>query len=182
MIGTRLVVTLGGLASALVISCTAPTEPSAAAARFAELRHAPAWTRGAARDSAFATEIYNHRQTFGGISTSGRVARSSERWTTLWDTVVVYKSPKPPLPPVNFVDEMLVLAMSDDEIDIVHVTRQRDTTFVLVRTIEPGTNCFTGAGSGWIDARVVPVAPPPSQFVVERNVRDCVTGRVRPVW
>lgn len=174
---------------AVTLSCSALTEPPEAARRFAELRDAPAWGVSPVRDSAFAAEIRPHREYAGFFNGGWHVSRAADRWQSLWDTVVVNYLNKPAAPAVNFAEEMVVFAAHGAtatggySIEIVHVTRQRDTTFVLVRRVRPGWDCATTqAGTSPIAARVVPMAPPPTWFLVEDNVYECGTGRLRPLW
>ena len=130
-------------------SCDAPTEPSAAARRFTELRGAPAWALAPERDSAFAQQVSGYRENSGFYAGGWRVARTPERWLTLWDTVRGTVTPVRAAPAVDFAEEMVVLGAhgatggGGHNIEIIHVTRQRDTTFVLVRTVAPGRDCAT---------------------------------------
>ena len=179
----------------VALSCGSPSEPAsdaggaAAAARFAALAEAPAWTLGAARESTFSAAMFYRRETSDFVYAGARVARTSDRWATLWDTIVSTRFPPPALPVVDFAAEMVVLsaygskATGGYSIRIAHVTRQRDTTFVLVRTTVAGPRCgMTQGSTSPVDAWVVPSAPRPTLFLVEHNVYDCRTGRAVPVW
>jgi hypothetical protein len=180
-----------GLAATLTLAfaCSTPTEPSAAAVRFSALRDAPAWTSGATRDSVFAAQLGGSQWNSGFAQGGSRVARTPERWATLWDTVVASVWPRPATPAIDFDTEMVVLAAHGAAatggyaIEILHVTRQQDTTFVLVRTVRPGRTCVTTqAVTSPIAARVVPLAPPPTQFLVEPTEYDCEARRLSPLW
>ena len=169
------------------LACEAPTSPSREARRFAELASSPAWSLGAERDAAFLA-AYRGDDISGFFQGGWRVARSADRWSTLWDTLTWYYVPPPPPAAVEFGTEMVVLAIggatanSGGRSTIAHVTRQRDTVFVLVRVMTSKNCAGATAGFSTTDARVVPLAPPPTVFLVEQRVFDCRTMTSRPVW
>lgn len=186
MITRRCVLAIGVCVGLGVLACVAPTAPHPDAVRFAELLRAPAWTLGAARDSAFARELVNFRASSGFVSSGVRVARANAHWTALWDTVSRYSN-RPPIA-VDFSGEMVVLFVHGlmhgiryNTVEILHVTRQRDTLFVLTRIDENDCSSLEGSASP-IDARVVPLATVPAFFVVERRRVNCRTGEYTPIW
>lgn len=177
-------------AAIAVSACESPSAPSLAQQRFESLLAEAPWTLGAARDSAFAAGLRMDLRISTGFCCRGlRIATTPTEWTALWDTVAIKVSPAPPPSPVDFATEMVVAALHGSapsggySISIRHVTRWRDTTFVLAEATRPGRDCGTGqAVTSPIDARVVPQAPPPTVLLVEQRVRDCRTGTSQPEW
>lgn len=170
--------------------CESPSAPSLAQQRYESLLSETPWTLGAARDSVFRAGLRVDLRISTGFCCRGlRVATSPTEWTAIWDTVVIKGSPAPPPIPVDFATEMVVAALHGAaptgaySISIRHVTRARDTTFVLAEAVRPGRDCgTTQVVTSPIDVRVVPLAPPPTVLLVEHRVRDCRTGTTQPDW
>ena len=187
MITRRCALVIGGLASLATLSCAAPTEPHPDAVRFAALLRAPAWTLGAYRDSAFASQLDDFRLGSGLTQRGVRVARSGTSWTTLWDSVSNFSIHFPEPPAVDFSAEMVVLVANGvtpghfQYVNIVHVTRQRDTVFVLTRVHENSCGPSTQSDTP-IDARVVPRTTELTFLLFERRVDNCLTGSSTAVW
>jgi PrcB C-terminal len=192
--GTRMlhrILSVGVVSAAVAVSaCESPSAPSLAQRRFESLLLETPWTLGAARDSVFRAAPLPLYLTSTGFCCRGlRVASTPNEWTALWDTVVIRISPPASPPAVDFATEMVVAALHGSapsggySISIRHVTRLRDTTFVLAEATRPGRDCGTGqVVSSPIDVRVVPQAPPPTVLLVEQRVRDCRTGTSQPDW
>jgi PrcB C-terminal len=173
-----------------VSGCESPSAPSFAQIRYESLLTETPWTLGAARDSAFRSGLPVGLRIYTGFCCRGlRVATSPSEWTAVWDTVVNKRSPAPPPIPVDFATEMVVMALHGAaptgaySMSIRHVTRSRDTTFVLVEATRPGRDCVTTqVFTSPMDVRVVPQAPPPTVLLVEQRVLDCRTGTTQPDW
>lgn len=191
MLRTRRILRVWWLVAGTLVACdspAAPADPTAEQLRYSALAIEPAWALSAERDSAFDAQMapFRHYAKFG--AGAWRVARTPDRWLTLWDSIVGYTWPTPTLPAVDFASEMVVVAAhgpwanSGKGIAISHVTRLRDTTFVLVR-VTSYTNCYNlSVVTSPVDARVVPLASPPTWFLVEQAVYNCETGTLRTVW
>ena len=162
---------------ALALGCDRPVEPSLEERRFAALRDEPAWSLPASRRDAF-TEEYGFNAEGFGFTGPGRVVRTSANWAVVWDTLTARVSPKPAPPTVAFATEMAIVVFAGvgalGEITIDHVTRVRDTTFVLVVRQEPGRFCGTTQElRAPTAATVVPRATGPTQVVSVTRVSHC---------
>lgn len=173
----------------IVSACDAPTEPAASRAVYEALLARPALTRGAERDSSFAAGFWPYRIYTGFAKRGGRVARSAETWTPLFDTLQLFRIPKRPPLAVDFTQEMVVLALyggassGGHVVRIRHVTLARDTLFVLAERIAPGASCVvTAAVTAAADARVIPALGAPVIVLFAPYVHDCDTERDRPAW
>ena len=165
------------LVVAIAFGCDSPVEPSLAERRFAELLEAPAWSLPSTRVEAFADEY-----SFAGeallFNAQLRVARDSVRWASVWDSLTATVTPKPPPPVVAFAEEMPIVVFAGvgalGHITIEHVTRVRDTTFVLAIRHEPGRYCGTQETlSAPTAATIVPLAPPPTLLISVTRVHHC---------
>lgn len=173
----------------VVSACETPTAPSSAQRQYESLLRAPSWRLGAARDSTLGGALRWARSSSGFCCRGFRVAGSATEWTAIWDTLMLGLRPAPPPIPVDFATEMVVVALHGSaptggfSMTIQHVTRVRDTTFVLAQATRPDRECITTqAFTSPADARIVPRALPPTVLLIEARVFDCRTGTSRPDW
>lgn len=166
----RTFLTLGVVPGAGLVSCSSPTAgdggdiPPAALA--VEKQPLP--------DSVL-------RQLYSGIPDRRRlVIRDAPAWAALWNEAASMQHPQPPLPHVNFAQQMLIVATMGTrpsgghsiEIDGVYAAGGR--LHVAVREVAPAASCGT-TGALTAPVMVVRVArsDAPVVFVERSEVRDC---------
>jgi hypothetical protein len=108
------------------------------------------------------------------------IVRDSASWRSLWPRIVGTHSPVPPVPAVNFTDEMLLVVSTGTRgsggyvIMIDSVRAVGDTIRVSVREQSPGPRCGTPAViSAPVALARVERTTWPVSFVTREVVRDC---------
>lgn len=93
------------------------------------------------------------REYYTGVHDKQRLVLKNEAaWNQMWSQIVAGREPKPPLPEVNFVTEMVVVVAMGTRssggyaIDIDAVYESDGKLYVDVLETSPGASCFvTGA-------------------------------------
>ncbi|MBX3173734.1 MAG: protease complex subunit PrcB family protein [Gemmatimonadaceae bacterium] len=176
----RPVLLLSAAAATLATAaCSPSTSPSFSQPEVIELLAAAPFSLGAEREQEFRAAFGNPWNT-GYCCRGLRVARTEAEWSAIWDTIVAPLSPPPTPPAVDFASEMVVVALNGStpnggySIEIRHVARLRDTTFVVTAAVRPGRNCVVSqVVTADVDGLVVPRAPPPAILVMYDEVRRC---------
>jgi hypothetical protein len=108
------------------------------------------------------------------------VIRDAASWQAYWAKTVSNMSPAPPAPTVDFTRQMVLAAAMGQQrsggfvIVIDSVYASGGTTYAVVRSVSPGSNCVV---PGVLTAPVVAVridrAEGPVRFVKRAETRDC---------
>lgn len=176
-------------AAALVTGCDGVTDPVTEidALRYAALLEEPALAVPAARDSAFNAQLRWQWSNTGFPHRGGRAARNALQWRVLFDSLQLGRTPKADPPAVDFDREMVVLALygaaptGGHYARIEHVTRVRDSVFVLAMAVRPAPSCVvTAAFTSWADVRLVPARPGPVVILFAPYVYDCARRVLAP--
>ena len=120
------------------------------------------------------------RDYYTALQAQQTVVGDADAWRVLWDGVTWGESPKPPLPPVDFTRDLVLVAAMGGRgtggyaVTIDSIYRHERGTVAYVTESEPGPHCYTTQA---LTAPAVGVAVPkevaPIQFVVGRAVHDC---------
>jgi len=136
-------------------------------------REATPVTRLAARGTSFST--------FSGYTDSVQlVVRDSATWRTAWQTIHRPFIPPPPVPPVDFAREMVLVAAlgtrSSEGYEIVFENVREDSggIEVAVRVSEPARGCPVGATMTQpVDLARIPASARPVRFTKRNVVVPC---------
>ena len=121
-----------------------------------------------------------HRFSSGLTGRERIVVRDLESWASLWPRIVGSHRPPPPVPPVNFANEMVVVASMGTRpsggyaIYIDGVSAVRGNLVVSTREVSPGPRCgVTGALTEPVALARLERSDLPVSFVNRSVVRDC---------
>ena len=135
-------------------------------------QQAPSVGGPSAQTSPAASRPIPIEETYTGIDEELRtLVRTQQEWEDLWSRLAANRIPRPAPPPVNFSEEVVVVAAMGTRptgghaIRIDSVRYEKDTLWVDVTSVIPGPTCMT------TQALTAPVAA----VAVER--RPNVTGR-----
>lgn len=108
------------------------------------------------------------------------VVRDRESWTALWPRIVGSHRPVPPVPPVDFSDEMLIVASMGTRpsggytIYVDDVSVDRGSLLARIREQGPGAGCgVTGALTAPVALVRLERSAVPVRFVSRSVVRNC---------
>ncbi|MBI1967058.1 MAG: protease complex subunit PrcB family protein [Gemmatimonadetes bacterium] len=119
---------------------------------------------------------------YSGIREARRVVITDRApWQAAWAELHSPFTPQPPLPPVDFGEETVVLVAMGERssggygIEITGVAADPAGRYIEVLEMAPGMGCaVTLALTQPVDAVVMPAAPAASvRFVERRETRDC---------
>lgn len=118
---------------------------------------------------------------YSGVTTpQDLVIRDSADWRALWQLIHANQEPVPPLPDVDFGQEMILAAalgtQSAGGYNVLLSQATEDGSGVHVQVIEtsPGADCITTlALSQPVDLARAPKRDAPVQFTITRQVRHC---------
>jgi|CXWL01.1.fsa_nt_gi hypothetical protein len=108
------------------------------------------------------------------------IARDESTWRDLWQRVHGRSRPVPPLPTVDFGQEMIAVAAMGRRpsggyaIRLELAYREGPTTVIVVRQEQPGRGCIVPSALTYpVDIARLPISPDPVTFKVEVITRDC---------
>jgi hypothetical protein len=118
---------------------------------------------------------------YSGIDDSLRlVVRDAQAWRAVWQTIHRRAAPMPPVPPVDFAREMIVVAALGARpsggfaIRVDSVIHLGDSLEVVVRKDLPGRSCLLSAAvTQPVDLARVPARPLPVRFRERSVVEPC---------
>ncbi len=118
---------------------------------------------------------------YSGVTTAENlVIRDAAAWSALWSLIHANQDPVPPLPAVDFGQEMILAAAlgsrSTGGYNVLLTQATEDSAGVHVQVVEtsPGADCITTqALSQPVDLARAPRRDAPVRFSVSRQVRDC---------
>lgn len=150
--------------SFLLVSCSANSIPGQARAQEGALDIRPLFT-----------------ESYSGIDTALRVVvKEPDRWRELWAQVAGQRTPAPPIPAVDFAEEMVLVAAMGRRgtggysIAIDRVQRDDEAIVATVVETSPGPGCMlTQALTAPVTAVKLPRSDLPVRYVEERQTRDC---------
>lgn len=160
---TRLTGSLLGL-PLLLVSCSANPTPGQGQTQEGELDVRPLFT-----------------ESYSGIESRLRtVVKDPDRWHELWTRIHARRTPVPPIPTIDFEDEMVVVAAMGRRgtggysISIDRVYREDESLVAVVIETAPGPGCMvTQALTAPITIVKLPRSDQPLRFVEERRTQDC---------
>jgi hypothetical protein len=135
-------------------------------------------TEPAGRSFPIATVV---AQSYSGLRAArNEIIRDGDAWTRVWDEIHETVSPTPALPPVDFGEEMLLLAALGNRPDgcysvkIVAIEERDNRLQAAVEETVAGANCACG-GALTQPVHVVrlPVTSGPVDFVARRITKRC---------
>jgi PrcB C-terminal len=108
------------------------------------------------------------------------IARDESTWRDLWQRVHGRSRPVPPLPAVDFGQEMLVIAAMGRRtsggyaIRLERAYRKGPAIFIVVRQERPGRGCVVPSALTYpVDIARLPASPDPVTFKIEVITQDC---------
>jgi hypothetical protein len=116
-----------------------------------------------------------------GMTDSARVViRTETAWREAWQRLWATAQPKPPVPPVDFQRDLLVVAAlglrptGGYGIVVDSAYRHADHVEVVIRKISPGSACIvTMATTQPVDVARLPATQQPVRFRERLEVRNC---------
>jgi hypothetical protein len=106
--------------------------------------------------------------------------RSAAEWQGQWRRITARQGEPPPLPPVDFRREMLLIAAMGPQrsggyrVTIDKVIEQPGELHAFVRFVSPGRGCGAiAAVTSPVDIVRVPVSSKPVRWTIERQAPDC---------
>ena len=118
---------------------------------------------------------------FSGMDDSTRlVVRDADQWQQAWNAIGRGSSPAEPLPPVNFAQEMVIVAALGSRssggfsIYVDSAYQHVDHVEVVVRKVSPGAGCLTiAAFTQPVDIARLPATTLPVRFRERGIVHSC---------
>lgn len=119
-------------------------------------------------------------ETSGIADAQRRVLRSNAEWQAYWAVIHGNRTPRPSLPPVNFNDEMLIVASMGRQptggysISIDEVYQSPAGIVAVVTETSPAPNCqVTQVVTAPVDVVRIPASNQNVRFIERDRVRSC---------
>ena len=159
-------------AALLIVACRTSDAP---ASSFSNDPHAVPLPLIRFRTDSIAFEFYS------GIGQAQNfVIRDAAAWNDLWQRIYAGQTPTPPLPAVDFTQEMVVAAAMGGrptggyDIVLTEATQNSNGIVIAVRASSPGAHCFvTQAFTQPVDVARLAKSDASVQFEVTQQTVDC---------